>query len=994
MRKLFAALPILALLLFVAPTHATRPAASLPEEPLGICFAYHDDPVWHSLAREAGASFNRWQMSWYDVEPIQGQYNWSVYDERVDMDLASGMAVNAILMGTPHWAATEGTRLAPLVRAESKEEPWTLRSLGKASTSASPPANLYLPWDDPDNYWGRFVYQTVLHFRDKIKIWEIWNEEDWSFFWTGSEQDYFQLLKVAYQAAKAADPDCTVLMGGLHLLVDPDFYQRVVDLARRDPDAVAHNDYFDVLPLHLYSRSSQTYDTVRWVRWRLTLRGMNKPIWINETGAPVWNDGVGPGYQYEWSVTREEQADYLIQAYANARAAGVQKVFVFRLHDGGMWEAYGLTTDGASRRPSFDAYRTIQTYLQDASWVARRTSGGNVIVVFYGTAHGKVTVLWNEYPTANTYNLPAVTEQAIMVDRDGRQREIQAVDGYHPITLSGATASRPTDPTDYIVGGRPVIVVEPDTAAPHVDVHTLPAVTELPSFDVSWSGSDDLTGIWAYDIQFRDGPDGAWQDWIVWSARTSATFEGQDGHTYYFRARARDRAGNRGPYPENAQASTTLSLASAGPGTPTLAPTATSTSIPTRTPTPTPLPSSTPSFTPIPSPTATATPTSTPVPAPCREVLENGGFEENEPWFIFQTAHPARFADQSVRSGSRALHTGIDSAGANVYTFSSAEQTLTLPGAEHITLSYWYRAQVDTGDYAYVFMRPEGENWQILQITKEGNSDWIQARHTLDAYAGKTITLRFGAYNNGRDGTSQMIVDDASIRACTGDNTPAPTATHTPTVIPTATAPPAETPTIVPPTQTPTDTPSATPTTEAIHTPTVPPTATPSPTATPVSASPCNEGMKNGGFESGEAWIIPNTPYQARYTTAQVHSGARSLQVGIEDRTQNAYSYSSAEQWIDVPAGQQATLSLHYFVADGGGDGDYGYLLLRPPDGAWQILRIWHEATEGWQQVIAPVSHYAGSGFTLRVGVRNDGADDGAAAVMYVDDISVQICTP
>jgi hypothetical protein len=143
MRKLLAAVPILALLLIVAPTHATRPAASIPEEPLGICFAYHDDPIWHELAREAGASFNRWQMSWYDVEPVQGQFSWSTYDDRVDIDLASGMAVNAILMGTPHWAATKGTRLAPLVRAESKEEPWTVQSLGKASTSASPPANLY-----------------------------------------------------------------------------------------------------------------------------------------------------------------------------------------------------------------------------------------------------------------------------------------------------------------------------------------------------------------------------------------------------------------------------------------------------------------------------------------------------------------------------------------------------------------------------------------------------------------------------------------------------------------------------------------------------------------------------------------------------------------------------------------------------------------------------------------------------------------------------------
>jgi hypothetical protein len=36
------------------------------------------------------------------------------------------------------------------------------------------------------------------------------------------------------------------------------------------------------------------------------------------------------------------------------------------------------------------------------------------------------------------------------------------------------------------------------------------------------------------------------------------------------------------------------------------------------------------------------------------------------------------------------------------------------------------------------------------------------------------------------------------------------------------------------------------------------------------------------------------------------------------------------------------------------------------------------------------VSHYGGSAFTLRLGMRNDGGD--AAAVMYVDTLSVQAC--
>ncbi len=967
MRRLLFALPILMVLLVARPGHATRPEVTVPEDSLGICFIYHDAPVWHDLARDAGPSFNRWQLSWYEVEAVKGRFDWSAFDPRVDMDMASGLTVSAILMGTPSWAATRGTSLAPLIKADVKEEPWTIRSLGKASTSASPPANLYLPWDHPDNYWGRFVYQTVSHFRDKIKIWEIWNEEDMLYFWSGSKADYYQLLKVAYQAAKAADAGCTVLFGGLHLFVDPSFFQDVLELARQDPGASNTGYYFDVLPLHLYSRSSQTYDTVRWVRWRLALKGIDKPIWINETGVPVWDDGVGPGYRYEWSATREEQADYMIQAYANALAAGVDKVFVFRLHDAGASEAYGLVKSDGSHRPSLAAFRTMQTYLRDAEWVTRQMDRGVVIVTLYGAAHGKVNVLWNQQPVATTYALPAVMDSALKVSREGTAERIGAQDGQYVLSLPGATASRVGDPNDYIIGGRPVIVIEPDTTAPNAAVHALPDITRETSFTVEWSGYDDASGIWSYDIQVRDGMDDAWGDWILWTSRTSATFEGQAGHTYHYRVRARDRAGNEGSYPEGAQAWTTVDLSS--PTTPALTPTAALTDTPTATPSPSPVP-----------PTATAVP----LPVPCTEVLQNGGFEGDDHWTIYNTAYPARYVSQPPYAGSRVLQTGIEAAGLNVYSFSSAEQTVALPEGDRFTLRYWYRAQIAPGDHAYVFLRPEGGNWQILQILKETNPAWVQATHNLDVQAGQTVTLRFGTFNNGREDVSAMYVDEASIQACTGEPSPTPSATATPAVVP------SPSPTLHAtdmPLPTVTATPTALPATATVTS-----SPSPEPTATPSPSTACTERVANGDFEVGEAWIIPNTAHMARYSTITAYSGMSSLELGIRDPGADTFSYSSAEQRIDVPAGQTATLSLRYNVIDDGGDGDFGYLLLRPDGAAWQILRILHERTDGWQTLTADVSPYAGSGFTLRLGTRNDGIGDGRTAVMYVDAVSVQSC--
>jgi hypothetical protein len=70
------------------------------------------------------------------------------------------------------------------------------------------------------------------------------------------------------------------------------------------------------------------------------------------------------------------------------------------------------------------------------------------------------------------------------------------------------------------------------------------------TFVVNWSGSDNLSGLASYDVQYRDGPDGCWVDWQSQTTETYAVFVGQEGHNYYFRVRARDRAGNLSAFSE------------------------------------------------------------------------------------------------------------------------------------------------------------------------------------------------------------------------------------------------------------------------------------------------------------------------------------------------------------------------------------------------------------------------------------------------------------
>ena len=66
---------------------------------------------------------------------------------------------------------------------------------------------------------------------------------------------------------------------------------------------------------------------------------------------------------------------------------------------------------------------------------------------------------------------------------------------------------------------------------------------------VEWEGSDDVSGVKWYDVQYRQGSAGTWTNWLTGTTQTSATFNATLGYTYYFQSRAQDHAGNWEDYP-------------------------------------------------------------------------------------------------------------------------------------------------------------------------------------------------------------------------------------------------------------------------------------------------------------------------------------------------------------------------------------------------------------------------------------------------------------
>ncbi len=100
-----------------------------------------------------------------------------------------------------------------------------------------------------------------------------------------------------------------------------------------------------------------------------------------------------------------------------------------------------------------------------------------------------------------------------------------------------------------------------DSYAPIAYLRPLPSYTtryrpifgDNVLFHVNWGGVDPApgSGIASYDVQVREGWHGSWLIWQVSTTDSGGDYFGQLGHTYFFRVRAKDKAGHTQPFSAN-----------------------------------------------------------------------------------------------------------------------------------------------------------------------------------------------------------------------------------------------------------------------------------------------------------------------------------------------------------------------------------------------------------------------------------------------------------
>lgn len=182
--------------------------------------------------------------------------------------------------------------------------------------------------------------------------------------------------------------------------------------------------------------------------------------------------------------------------------------------------------------------------------------------------------------------------------------------------------------------------------------------------------------------------------------------------------------------------------------------------------------------------------------APCEQRVVNAGFEYDSGWHFPVTARAAGYSTENKHTGTRSARAGIRTVDANVFAYSSMQQTVTIPSdAISVTLTFWWspysgegdlppdviptdsevQAAADevppavalTGDRQYMLLLNEqGSVVERLLWTRRDSQQWEMLSFDLTKHAGKTLRLSFGVVNDGAGGVTSMFVDDVALLVC------------------------------------------------------------------------------------------------------------------------------------------------------------------------------------------------------------------------------------
>jgi hypothetical protein len=375
-------------------------------------------------------------FSWAAIEPTAPNpnhtYNWNVVNNAGLIEAAkTNLRIIAIIKDTPPWARMSkysNYLCGPIDPGALDKFAQFVHELVKIYSA--PPYNIlyYEFGNEPDIDPTNFGTQYDLPYG-------CWGDKNDTYYGGGY---YAQMLKLAYPAVKAANPQAMVLNGGLLLSCDPRYTPPPGEscLPAKFLEGMLLNggaSYFDILAFHGYpyyglpyknlypndyllgpqivdekhvsfdDSGGQLVGKVNYLRYVMGNFGVNKPILMTEIAlicAQV-DECSTPSNKF-----LELQADYVVQVYVRSWGLSLWGVSWYTLEDS-IWKQTGLFT-GRTQRPAYDALVFMTNELKGAIIGAPITQFNGLRGYEFTNPTKRIWVLWSPNGiTGVSISLPA-----------------------------------------------------------------------------------------------------------------------------------------------------------------------------------------------------------------------------------------------------------------------------------------------------------------------------------------------------------------------------------------------------------------------------------------------------------------------------------------------------------------------------------------------------------------------------------------------------------
>ena len=326
------------------PTVLTPPGndATFPREFFGIHVHLNPPERWPTLPFGAIRLWDS-RVSWPQLEPAKGQWNFAVLDRYVDWAQSRSMDVLLPLGLSPTWASARPQETSAYGSAP-----------GRGAGYAAEPAQI----DD----WRDYVHTVATRYKGRIHHYELWNEVTAKEFFSGQPADLVRLAAVAKRELVAVDPANRLVAPSAVSLGPVQTAWPARFMSEGGADAA------DIASFHLYHGGHPPELKLGMapnIRAQLVRSGFGgKPLWNTETGyflpAPP---GAKPATDSRYIISEQTAAEYVPRDLLLSRAMGFERFYWFAWDN----DFLGLLVPGTSAlRPHAKVLGQFMSLLTDA----------------------------------------------------------------------------------------------------------------------------------------------------------------------------------------------------------------------------------------------------------------------------------------------------------------------------------------------------------------------------------------------------------------------------------------------------------------------------------------------------------------------------------------------------------------------------------------------------------------------------------------------------